>query len=76
MNHLFLGFLGTSLSLLIFLFSFFIPFIIDLDFLKAISNDLNKTPLFSLSLSENSSCSNTEIPISIFSFQNRSLDCS
>jgi len=25
---------------------FFIPFIIDLDFLKAISNDLNKTLLF------------------------------
>ena len=78
MNHLFLGFLGTSLSLLIFLFSFFIPFIIDLDFLKAISNDLNKTPLFSLSLSENSSCSNTEIPISIFSYPGiiEGCDCS
>ena len=79
MNQLFLGFLGSFLSLFIFLFSYFIPFtIVDLNFLKSISNDLNKSPLFSLSLSENLTCSQNEIPISIFTYPGiiEGCDCS
>ena len=79
MNQLFLGFLGSFLSLFIFLFSYFIPFtIVDLNFLKSISNDLNKSPLFSLSLSENSTCSQNEIPISLFTYPGiiEGCDCS
>ncbi len=79
MNQLFLGFLGSFLSLFIFLFSYFIPFtIVDLNFLKSISNDLNKSPLFSLSISENLTCSQNEIPISIFTYPGiiEGCDCS
>ena len=79
MNQLFLGFLGSFLSLFIFLFSYFIPFtIVDLNFLKSISNDLNKSPLFSLSLSENLTCPQNEIPISIFTYPGiiEGCDCS
>ena len=79
MNQLFLGFLGSFLSLFIFLFSYFIPLtIVDLNFLKSISNDLNKSPLFSLSISENLTCSQNEIPISIFTYPGiiEGCDCS